>query len=330
MPVSTTLYSLQLLRFIAAMLVLLFHLRLDPSGYKGVDVFFVISGFVMYYTAYLSKKPKAYVFIINRLTKIFLLYWVALIFLYFVLPFDLNGSFLKTLFLVPGHHSVLGVSWSLSYELYFYFLFALIVYALPSKWHLLIFWTVLMIATGAAIYQSRSNAVEGTLFNFILSANLWEFLLGVLGAYLFSRLRNKINTITVLIIAIISGVLLIAIRIDYLNPMYHLVYGFISFVLIFSITTYESNAGFNSKLKWLVKYPGDASYAIYLFGPVVTYMIGDKNIESKILIVVTIALSIVANKLLEENLLRWTRKRLYNLVSVSSAEKQKVFDHPRK
>ena len=71
MPVSTTLYSLQLLRFVAAMLVLLFHLRLDPTGYKGVDVFFVISGFVMYYTACLVEKPKAYVFIINRLTKIF-------------------------------------------------------------------------------------------------------------------------------------------------------------------------------------------------------------------------------------------------------------------
>src|SRR5688572_27360115 len=159
MPVSTTLYSLQLLRFIAAMLVLLFHLRLDPSGYKGVDVFFVISGFVMYYSAYLLKKPKAYVFIINRLTKIFLLYWIALIFLFFVQPFNIDKNFLKTFLLIPGHHSVIGVSWSLSYELYFYFIFALLVYLVPARFQQIIFWSLLMVSTGAAIYQAKPEAV---------------------------------------------------------------------------------------------------------------------------------------------------------------------------
>ena len=331
MPVSTTLYSLQLLRFIAAMLVLLFHLRLDPTGYKGVDVFFVISGFVMYYTACLVEKPKAYVFIINRLTKIFLLYWIALIFLYFVQPFNIDQSFVKTFMLIPGHHSVIGVSWSLSYELYFYFIFAIVVYLVPFKWHRLIFWTALMITTGAAVYQSKPEAVEGTIFNFVLSANLWEFLLGVLSGYLFGKIRSRINTTGTLITSLVAGILLLVISIDYVNPVYHLVYGIISFILVWAITCYENMTVFNKYLKLFFKYAGDASYAIYLFGPVVTYMIGDKNLQSKILIIIiTLVISILTNKLLEEQLLKLSRKSLYRLVSSSNKTHQTAVIQPRR
>ena len=248
MPFSPTLYSLQFLRFVAAMLVLLFHLRLDPSGYKGVDVFFVISGFVMYYTACLTEKPKAFFFIINRLTKIFLLYWIALIFLYCVQPFNIGPNFLKTFFLIPGHHSVIGVSWSLSYELYFYFLFAIIVYTIPAKWHHLIFWSALMVSTGAAIYQSKPEAIEGTLFNFLLSSNLWEFLLGVLSGYLFGQLRNKINPTISLIFTLLAGILLLGISIAYANPAYHLVYGTICFILVSAFTCYERSRAFNKNI----------------------------------------------------------------------------------
>src|SRR4051812_24481767 len=122
-----TLSSIQGLRFIAAFLVLLFHLEISYSGYKGVDLFFVISGFVIYYSTHLekvaNKAEQRKKFVINRLTKIFILYWSSLIALFSINQFPLDIHALGSFFLVPGHKSILGVSWSLSYELYFYFLF---------------------------------------------------------------------------------------------------------------------------------------------------------------------------------------------------------------
>jgi peptidoglycan/LPS O-acetylase OafA/YrhL len=53
-----TLYTLQINRFIAALLVLFSHLGLVYSGYKGVDIFFVISGYVMYHILFIEK-PKS-------------------------------------------------------------------------------------------------------------------------------------------------------------------------------------------------------------------------------------------------------------------------------
>lgn len=134
-----TIYTLQIIRFIASLLVLLFHLNLVSSGYKGVDIFFVISGFVMYYTPFSATPPKASKFITNRLTKIFFLYWVALVLLYIIAPYTIDYSFLKTLLLIPGHQSVLGVSWSLSYELYFYFFTGIAVYLIPAPYQRPIF-----------------------------------------------------------------------------------------------------------------------------------------------------------------------------------------------
>ena len=87
-------YTIQSLRFIAALLVLLFHLGIIHSGYKGVDVFFVISGFIMYFKLFCSTRQRPYYFFVNRFTKIFLLYWLALIMVYILKPFALNASLL--------------------------------------------------------------------------------------------------------------------------------------------------------------------------------------------------------------------------------------------
>lgn len=51
-------YRLDLLRALAIILVLLFHLKVPgfEFGYLGVDIFFVLSGFLMTYTMLLDRK----------------------------------------------------------------------------------------------------------------------------------------------------------------------------------------------------------------------------------------------------------------------------------
>src|SRR5215471_1422417 len=80
-------FNVQFLRAVAAMLVVVHHLQAMVNanygtewssrfGTFGVDVFFVISGFIMFYTNRTMRRG-AREFISNRLLRIVPLYWLA-------------------------------------------------------------------------------------------------------------------------------------------------------------------------------------------------------------------------------------------------------------
>src|SRR3954468_18254463 len=137
--------NIQVLRALAAALVVFVHLEvflrafgLLPFGHGGVDLFFVISGFIMVYTT--RQKPVGPgAFLLNRFVRIAPLYWVLTAAVYAVAlvapsllgattkdPVQLCESFL----FIPFRKSnglvqpVLFVGWTLNYEMFFYALFA--------------------------------------------------------------------------------------------------------------------------------------------------------------------------------------------------------------
>ncbi|WP_419757456.1 acyltransferase family protein [Acidisoma sp.] len=127
--------SIQVLRALAAVSVVLFHSSVFGIGYSGVDIFFVISGFIMG-TIGVNERPA--VFVTNRLIRIVPLYWavtLAICVLSFIpgafktFTFDVQ-TLTKSLLFVPyydqtGHIWPLIVpGWSLNYELFFYVIFA--------------------------------------------------------------------------------------------------------------------------------------------------------------------------------------------------------------
>ena len=140
------LINIQFLRFAAALAVVLFHAAAflpEPAfwsraaqavGFAGVDIFFVISGFIMAYTTRHAEGSEiAGAFLKRRLARIFTGYWpyllLALLLLYWTDPAllarkDLLGSLL--LLPLPIPERVIPVSWTLTYELYFYLLFFLL------------------------------------------------------------------------------------------------------------------------------------------------------------------------------------------------------------
>ena len=67
--------NIQVLRFFAALSVMMVHLPLFGFGVWGVDFFFVISGFIMMYITDLSSK----FFFLKRLARIIPLYWILTI-----------------------------------------------------------------------------------------------------------------------------------------------------------------------------------------------------------------------------------------------------------
>lgn len=133
---ANKLNGLELLRFLAALAVVFYHIPSIGVGHFGVDIFFVISGFVMM----LSTSNASSQFLLKRVIRIVPLYWLATLGVFtiaLVAPNVLRSTdaslidLTKSLMFIPfdkngvGHQPVLAVGWTLNYEMYFYALFAL-------------------------------------------------------------------------------------------------------------------------------------------------------------------------------------------------------------
>ncbi|MEO1405241.1 MAG: acyltransferase [Pseudomonadota bacterium] len=193
------LYRIQALRGIAAYGVVLFHIveHLRGSygidvprftiGAAGVDLFFVISGFIMVHVTKDHEGPGS--FAAKRFGRIVPLYWIATasaIVLIAVAPWsfpkaDLSTSsivssllFLPAVDLAGGIQPILFVGWTLQYEMAFYALFALALFAPPDR----------RISTVTALLLAgwllANSLPPGTASTFYADAIVLEFLAGVL------------------------------------------------------------------------------------------------------------------------------------------------------
>lgn len=138
--------SLQVLRFVAALSIAARHLPgsplnvLDPQGF-GVDVFFVISGFIICLVAD-ERRPAEFMW--DRVARVVPLYWaltLAVAAVALVAPSLLNSTtadpwlVVQSLLFIPFMKAsgemqpILYVGWTLNYEMLFYGLFALCLFA---------------------------------------------------------------------------------------------------------------------------------------------------------------------------------------------------------
>lgn len=128
--------QIELYRFVAAVLVMGVHIPSIKMGHIGVDIFFIISGFVMM----TSTQEDVNSFFLKRMIRVIPLYWFLTIILFLLalyLPSTLINAkpllpdLLKSLFFIPfnrdggGHSPLLFLGWTLNYEMYFYGIFFL-------------------------------------------------------------------------------------------------------------------------------------------------------------------------------------------------------------
>jgi exopolysaccharide production protein ExoZ len=102
-------------------------------GAAGVDIFFVISGFIMLYVSFPNGRAAAspLSFLVKRIARVYPFYWfcVCLILGLWIAGFYRSlqvdaDTLVRSILLFPSEHLIIGVSWTLVYEMYFYLVFA--------------------------------------------------------------------------------------------------------------------------------------------------------------------------------------------------------------
>ena len=261
--------NLQILRAFAALNVVVFHIIsaaethnykteflsvLEGWGANGVDIFFVISGFVMLYTQMKTKRT-VLGFLKLRVIRIAPIYWIltsVVILLYVLDPSAFRemkitsdwalSSYLFLSGALQFEYPIMNVGWTLEWEMLFYLVFALSLWF--STWR----------SSLAAVFIVLT-AVALVLSNYILL----EFLGGLVVALVYGKgfVRGRTGVIS-LGIGIFLLCLSILPSVRELIDSRVLLWGFPSLLIVMGALAVKQQ---KNKLGELL---GDASYSIYL------------------------------------------------------------------
>ncbi|WP_153448745.1 acyltransferase family protein [Vibrio algicola] len=267
-------YSLQVVRGIAALLVVTNHLWgrvfggvFQYNGGLGVDVFFVLSGFLMVYTQ--TEKRNAFMFIRGRIERIYPLYWIlSLPTMLMLINFNEGYKVISNLFLIPSYKVTQGAltnppAWTLVYEMIFYvmFTFSLLLSKNRIKACLIsvsIIFVSLFIMNNVFGGQERGNWIN---IGYILSDTLMlNFAFGAIFALIYEKIGIK-NVINFNLFMFLFG-LVLYVSLFHMDGVRRLLrYGIPSLIIIIFALYSKEGKGFVYNM--LLKI-GDASYSIYL------------------------------------------------------------------
>lgn len=295
-PPRRDLIGLQYLRGVAATLVVLFHLlpQLGHLGYTleigsglsgGVDVFFVISGLIMWITTGSSVSPLT--FWRHRLVRIVPLYWIAttlMVLVMMVAPsllqtarFDLEHILASYAFIAWEHPTtglmepVVLPGWTLNYEMFFYLIFGVLL--LADRRHRLfiatVFFGVLPVIGDLLIKAMSDDAVGRSQIGFYTSSIMLEFVFGMLLGELYTR-TDVLNTIAKQYgwLTALVGLLSLLFVADLFPSMpRYISRGIPSLILVTGTLAQDCTGGVRKY--WLPLTAGNASYSLYLMHPFV-------------------------------------------------------------
>ena len=298
--------SLQALRGLAALAVVVHHvlravtINLPPQfqltpppllsnpilvdlGAMGVDLFFVLSGFLMMYISrpYEQGTKSTGDFLANRLIRVWPLYAVVTLYLLGQAyhntsaggsGFDLAPMRLLSLFFIPSFNEagilqpILGVGWTLNYEVFFYMVFAASI--LMNRNRILAIATVLV----GGGYAIGALLPEGSVLRaFLFNSVILEFLLGaaIASAYMKGMLVAK-HAYACLAAGLVVLGIFASVPVD---EGFRLLTRGVPAALLFAFILLSE-----SKIRWprAIVVLGDASYSIYLVHIPVLYTVAPR------------------------------------------------------
>lgn len=243
-------------------------------GANGVDLFFVISGFIIVsvHLADIGRPERLARYAYRRVTRIYPLYWILFLLvapLYFLFPAAGEGfvrdpgHLLANFLLLPAPpRSIIGVAWTLILEMGFYVMFGLMIWNRRVGIALFALWASLVAAN--FIFQFAPNYVVGTY----LSRHYLEFFAGMAVAMSYRRTPYWLG----LSLAATIGWLFVLVPLASPGPKLEILgVGAGAAALILGLVSLD-RAGIAAP-RWLA-FLGNASYSIYLFHWVVGWVLG--------------------------------------------------------
>ncbi|MGI8501548.1 MAG: acyltransferase family protein [Hassallia sp.] len=281
---------LQVFRGLAAVMVILAHCdlifnqnfqkdffgKIFNFGGSGVDFFFVLSGFIILYIhqSDIGDRSKLKSFFIKRFTRIYPIYWVVLTLklsasLFFAYDPDTSQrniiEIFKAYILFPQSREILsssflGVSWTLTFEIFFYIIFGLLIGLKPKlSFPIISIWLLLTFTHFLGIFDLSKDSL---MLNFVLNEHNLEFFLGCIAAYIVSKykIHQEMTLICLGAFLYTLGAINYYYKVVEISPV--ISFGIPSMLLVVGSTSLEMRR--NVHVNEVLIYIGNASYSIYL------------------------------------------------------------------
>lgn len=325
--------EIQGLRAIAIIAVILFHFgwKFLAGGYVGVDIFFVISGFLI--TQMISVELARDTFLLSRFYKnrvvrllpnLFLMIIVTVVTSYLVLkPYDFfqyakslqfSAVYLTNMvfarqqgyFDMSREAKPLLHTWSLSIEEQFYLIFPLLLILLfRFKRHRIAILSIIALASFWARFNYQQNNLPTEGF-FSFAGRVWEFIIGALIVFLpvslKARFANQSGIAFGSLATLIASLIFLEESMPYASSM------LIIPCLATALVILSSGTHFTEKLlsTRVLVFIGGLSYSLYLWHwPLLVWLhngdfTGDRILQIGALFLLTLVISYLAWRYIEE------------------------------
>ncbi len=335
------LLELDALRGLAALSVVFYHyffrydqlyghagLSVDWTYYGkfGVQLFFMVSGFVIFWT--LNKIERPLDFVASRFSRLYPAYWAAVLFTFsFVYIFGLSGREVS-----PGHamsnllmfHEIFGIPhvdgvyWTLTVELIFYF-WIFLIYLTSNLERVEEIFSVVILAS--VLHSMGVILIPSVLFRALIMDALPLFMAGICFYKLANGYDGAIKTMCALFFSLLSTVA---------------IYSFDHFILFsgFYLVFYMAISG---RIKVLALKPlvflGSISYSLYLLHQNIGYVIINVSYELGFhpllgicfSLLIVIILSTIFMKYVENPSLRYIRRTYKNNKNIQRLARKMTF-----
>jgi exopolysaccharide production protein ExoZ len=336
-PPAHKLESLQALRAVAAIMVVFFHLHVytvpvvlnHPDrlwagfgmGYAGVEIFFVLSGFIMVLVhRHQFGQPRHMLpFIARRIERIYPLLWIVLIALIGLRALAGDGlppltETVRAFTLWPTAGTpILEPSWSLTFEMLFYLIFALFILDLRIGLVVAAIWFGLCLLSAITGYQGQGASLLLSPYNLL-------FLFGIVAALWFRRLdraQARVAVLAGIVIYLVIGLGEVYGTLTLDKGLRTLVFGMAAVGIVAGLAALDMAGRIRTPRVLLIL--GDASYAIYLVHVMVMTVLAKALIKigiagylpltALILVIGALICGTLAHFLLERPVLQWLRSR---------------------